>query len=232
MTEGEEVLIEVAGDIKGSMVGDEMGMENFYSQNRLIKLNSIKKGSHGTISSLGKVNQALRSEINPAEMHSSLINIRSNNISQPTQLTDEERAVLGRMTTNEDDDNVRVTFSTYRRYIMDYFGGWKFIFFSNLAIIAFTQCKLYNDYLLGVWSQSTSGQQEDFNFYAFMIIGFSFLISCFVYLRSCTMNIFSWYATKKLHDDMMHSILNAPVNLFFDITPLSRILNIFSKDLN
>jgi ABC-type multidrug transport system fused ATPase/permease subunit len=31
---------------------------------------------------------------------------------------------------------------------------------------------------------------------------------------------------------MMHSVLNAPVNLYFDKTPLSRILNIFSKDLN
>lgn len=31
---------------------------------------------------------------------------------------------------------------------------------------------------------------------------------------------------------MLHSILNAPVNMYFDKTPLSRILNIFSKDLN
>lgn len=31
---------------------------------------------------------------------------------------------------------------------------------------------------------------------------------------------------------MMHSVLNAPVTLYFDKTPLSRILNIFSKDLN
>jgi len=30
----------------------------------------------------------------------------------------------------------------------------------------------------------------------------------------------------------MHSVLNAPINLYFDKTPLSRILNIFSKDLN
>lgn len=46
------------------------------------------------------------------------------------------------------------------------------------------------------------------------------------------MQIYSWYATKKLHDDMMHSVLHAPVNLYFDKTPLSRLLNIFSKDLN
>jgi ABC-type multidrug transport system fused ATPase/permease subunit len=137
------------------------------------------------------------------------------------------------MTTNEGDEELSVKWSTYRRYIMNYFGGWKFIILSNLSIIAFTQCKLYNDYLLGVWSQNTSSEQHDeFYFYAYMIIGFSFLISFFVYLRAASMQIFSWYATRKLHEDMMHSVLNAPINLYFDKTPLSRILNIFSKDLN
>ena len=49
-----------------------------------------------------------------------------------------ELASLGRMTTNEGDDNVRVSLSTYRRYIMNYFGGWRFIILSNLTIIVFT----------------------------------------------------------------------------------------------
>lgn len=65
---------------------------------------------------------------------------------------------LGRMTTNENDQKLEVTYKTYQRYIFRYFGGWKFIITSNLAIIAFTQCKLYNDYLLGVWAQHT-GQE-------------------------------------------------------------------------
>ena len=102
-----------------------------------------------------------------------------------------------------------------------------------MAIIAFTQCKLYNDYLLGVWSQHTGKEQHDeFYYYAAMIIGFSFLISLFVGMRAGSMIIFSWYATRALHEDMAHSVLNAPVNLYFDKTPMARILNIFSKDMN
>ena len=31
---------------------------------------------------------------------------------------------------------------------------------------------------------------------------------------------------------MARSVLNAPVNLYFDKTPIARILNVFSKDLN
>jgi ABC-type multidrug transport system fused ATPase/permease subunit len=36
---------------------------------------------------------------------------------------------------------------------------------------------------------------------------------------------------KKLHEDMVARILNAPINLYFDTTPIGRILNRFSKDL-
>lgn len=30
---------------------------------------------------------------------------------------------------------------------------------------------------------------------------------------------------------MINKVLNAPINLFFDVTPIGRILNRFSKDL-
>jgi ATP-binding cassette subfamily C (CFTR/MRP) protein 3 len=46
------------------------------------------------------------------------------------------------------------------------------------------------------------------------------------------MMLFSWSATKKLHNDMIKHVLHAPVNLYFDTTPIGRILNKFSKDLN
>lgn len=35
-----------------------------------------------------------------------------------------------------------------------------------------------------------------------------------------------------MHEDMIKRVLNAPINLYFDKTPLSRIMSIFSKDLN
>jgi ABC-type multidrug transport system fused ATPase/permease subunit len=41
-----------------------------------------------------------------------------------------------------------------------------------------------------------------------------------------------WRATKKLHKDMLQKVFNAPINLFFDVTPIGRILNKFSKDLS
>ena len=36
---------------------------------------------------------------------------------------------------------------------------------------------------------------------------------------------------KKLHDSLVKKILNAPINKFFDVTPIGYLLNIFARDL-
>lgn len=43
---------------------------------------------------------------------------------------------------------------------------------------------------------------------------------------------FSIRADKKLHERMIERVGNAPINLYFDITPIGRVLNKFSSDLN
>jgi ABC-type multidrug transport system fused ATPase/permease subunit len=40
------------------------------------------------------------------------------------------------------------------------------------------------------------------------------------------------YASKHMHDSLLLCILRAPLNTYFDVTPLGRILNKFSKDLD
>ena len=37
---------------------------------------------------------------------------------------------------------------------------------------------------------------------------------------------------RKIHDYMIHKVMRAPINLFFDVTPTGTIMNRFSKDLN
>ena len=61
---------------------------------------------------------------------------------------------------------------------------------------------------------------------------YAFLQSLFVFLRVYLLQYYSWWATKTLHEDMIKSVMNAPINLYFDVTPIGRILNKFSKDLS
>lgn len=39
-------------------------------------------------------------------------------------------------------------------------------------------------------------------------------------------------AVSILHNTMINKVLSAPINLFYDVTPIGKILNRFSKDLN
>jgi ABC-type multidrug transport system fused ATPase/permease subunit len=39
-------------------------------------------------------------------------------------------------------------------------------------------------------------------------------------------------AIKLLHSEMLNKVLSAPINLFYDVTPIGKILNRFSKDLS
>ena len=44
--------------------------------------------------------------------------------------------------------------------------------------------------------------------------------------------MFTLRAGRIIHEQMIERVVNAPVNLYFDVTPVGRILNKFSKDLN
>lgn len=113
---------------------------------------------------------------------------------------------------------------------MNYYGGIPFIVLSCVSMTLFIISKLAADYLVGSWSQSED-QHSRFTFYCALSFIFAFTQSLFVFCRCCCMQLYCWSATKKLHDRMIHHVLRAPVNLYFDTTPIGRILNRFSKDL-
>ena len=115
---------------------------------------------------------------------------------------------------------------------MNYFGGWKFIILVNLAMGIFTIFKLCTDYITGQWADDPDQSGSKFTYYSLLSFGFAVGQSFGVGCRSSTLVYFSLGATKKLHGMMLRNIFEAPVNLYFDQTPIGRILNRFSKDLN
>jgi ATP-binding cassette subfamily C (CFTR/MRP) protein 4 len=59
------------------------------------------------------------------------------------------------------------------------------------------------------------------------IIGITVL---FAVLRSVGFNAFSLLAAQRMHDKMLNSVLQSKIR-FFDLNPIGRIMNRFSKDL-
>lgn len=95
-------------------------------------------------------------------------------------------------------------------------------------MVVFLLSQMAGDYLIGAWVEN---EQQRYGFYCGWSFGLSLLTTCSVVLRSWAFLDQAWRAAKKLHQDMIGSVLVAPVNLYFDVTPLGTILNKFSKDL-
>ena len=135
------------------------------------------------------------------------------------------------MMTDEDDEIISITFRTYWRFFGGYYGPWFFIcIFFSLAFM--TGSRLGNDYLIGKWAQSGDEQQTKFWTFFPLYVGFTCAITLGAYLRVATAQLFTWRTSRNLHRQMVAKVIRAPVNLYFDVTPIGRILNKFSKDLN
>mmetsp|Transcript_96927 Transcript_96927/g.133500 ORF Transcript_96927/g.133500 Transcript_96927/m.133500 type:complete len:159 (+) Transcript_96927:2931-3407(+) len=64
-----------------------------------------------------------------------------------------------------------------------------------------------------------------------MIIGMATITSLCVFIRVVSLLIMSLKVAKTLHNDIVTKVLQAPINLFFDVTPVGKILNLLTKDL-
>ncbi len=73
---------------------------------------------------------------------------------------------------------------------------------------------------------------QGFYFYLIYIIGFDEGCSTFIlFIWLCCVFQISLKASNTLHHNLLHKVLRCPMK-FFDTTPLGRIVNRFSKDMD
>jgi ATP-binding cassette subfamily C (CFTR/MRP) protein 1 len=58
----------------------------------------------------------------------------------------------GKMMSNENDEVIQVNFSTYYRYFIEYYGGWRFVFTSQIAMLLFLTSQFLENYIVGSWA--------------------------------------------------------------------------------
>lgn len=148
---------------------------------------------------------------------------------------------------SEDRETGAVHFSTYFKYfsasvhsrseryqLLYGFATYGFL------LLAFATCQLFrtvSDIWLGIWAvqesgsgSNTYGRTNSFYFYGYIVLVGSTTIMALA--RSWSYVEMALLSSKQIHLSILKGVFDAPINLYFDVTPLGRILNRFSRDLD
>ena len=132
---------------------------------------------------------------------------------------------------NQDENKPKVSFSTYFTLIK-YSGGIKILLKIFLPNIIWKASQIYSDYYLSSWSAMENLDQEENNIKLLIYILITLPIILCVILRQKFMGDAFMNFNIKMHDLLIDKLINAPINLFHDITPRGHIITRLSKDLN
>ena len=130
---------------------------------------------------------------------------------------------------NEDREVGKVSISVYMTYFR-YAGGLCFLLTAASSMFLWVTFRFLSDYTLKNWSEN-EGSKSNLSFLLpYIVLG---TIACmFIFIRALVISIAGVKAATSIHASMLHRLIRAPINLFFDVTPLGRILNRLSKDTN
>lgn len=155
--------------------------------------------------------------------------------------------------TKEDRELGNVTISTYSSYFSasssssNGIHGYLTLFYIFFIFLVSSLVRLLGDLWIGLWPQytniktpSSNREKDSFSVLAghndlwfaqgyIAIVFITVVLSCWrsYYFVSCAVS-----SSKNLHIKVLKAVLSAPINLYFDVTPVGRILNRFSKDLD
>ncbi|KAG8769118.1 hypothetical protein FRC12_005151 [Ceratobasidium sp. 428] len=98
-----------------------------------------------------------------------------------------------------------------------------------LAILLFQGASVLSPYWLVFWQEERFPIPQGVYMVIYAVLGFAQAFGLFC--MGGVFAIFTFYASQTLHRDALNRILHAPIS-FFDTTPLGRIMNRFSKDID
>ena len=120
-------------------------------------------------------------------------------IAAPAEKEDEtKKKEKGKIMTDENEENIRINFATWRRFYTTYYGYVFYlalIFTCSLMIIS----KAANDYIIGHWALSED-QISNFGYYGTLSVLLAFTTGFSVGLRALSNWSFTIRASRKLHE--------------------------------
>jgi len=133
----------------------------------------------------------------------------------------------GKLISAEDREVGQVTWGVWKAYMAS-IGG---ICATILILSTYTQeaaARVGSDFWLSFWSANPGGS---LGFFLGIYSGLSAFIGLIVFLRAVIINLVGLRSSRTLHEQMMEKVMRAPMS-YFDTTPIGRILNRFTKDMN
>ena len=138
----------------------------------------------------------------------------------------------GSLFEDEEKEHIAVNKNSYKKVLERAGGATPFIFI--LIIMCWNHYwGTVQQYNRSEWGQkSFEDQQENFASHTFNMAKYAF-IGAFI-------NLFvEMYMSKKskemgrgVHHALFSKVMNAPINLFFDVTPVGKVFSRFSRDIN
>ena len=108
-------------------------------------------------------------------------------------------------------------------------GSYIWVILAIISMMIWLATRMLGDIYLKDWSNNPS----ETDYYLPIYIGLKIGGCGFILIRSILLTaVLSIKVSYIVHEKLMNSLLKAPINLFYDVTPLGRILNRLSKDLN
>ncbi|KAL7515417.1 hypothetical protein ACHAXN_013106 [Cyclotella atomus] len=122
-----------------------------------------------------------------------------------------------------------LTWNVYLKYIKA--GGGYFLFGIVIILyLASAGVNLMSSLWLSAWTTDSSYLRNSETFYISGYALTALLMGFVTFIRTYGVTRFSIRSARRMHSDVLRSILRAPIS-FFDVTPTGRILSRFSKDI-
>jgi ABC-type multidrug transport system fused ATPase/permease subunit len=120
-----------------------------------------------------------------------------------------------------------VTFKTYLTYFNAAPGRLATVITCVLVFVIGQVIRVGADYWLAIWSSNLANQSQRWYLIGYWI--FVFVLIPYVFFRSWAFLYALLQASRKLHDDLFHAVVNG-VTSFFDVVPCGHVISRLSTD--
>lgn len=124
-----------------------------------------------------------------------------------------------------------VKFETYKK-LYKYLGGWKILVPFVIAVSLFNVIEYQKSLAVNKWAHLQASEQlSSYNDYVWFILSFCAGSSFFLALEMQITAEMNLQTSKQIFNGMLDNVMNAPINLYFDVTPIGVLQQRFGKDL-